>query len=629
MNTKVEGEEKETYVRDDQQYTEEAGMTRTFIEEDTPTEISTAEETYNILCPANENNGELSASYSSSDLDSDSDATYDPDLSSGTLTDSGEEDGLPAKRRRSGEEMTTGTAVPRPRRVRTNASLPYTLENPVWLPPDSGEANIPPFTAQPGVQVNTQNFAPIDFFNLVFTEDLLSSIVFQCNLYAQQFIATNPTSSYSRPYEWKYLTVEDFRIFLGLTFNMGLTKKNDLRSYWSTNPIHHMPIYSAVMSRTRYWMIMRFLHYNDNTECPPRNDPTYDKFYKIRPLLNYFSEKFPQLFTPDQNISVAESLVHFNDKLGFKQFTPNRRSRYGVKLYKLCDRATGYTYAFMVYKGKDTQLRPPECPEYIGSSGKVVWDLIHPLLEKGYHLYVDNFYTSLPLFHNLHRRKTPACGTVRKNRKGFPQKLLNVKLRKGDAASLRNEETLAVKWRGSREVYMLSTIHNDTCVEISRRNGPIQKPTCVHEYNLFMGGVDFNDQMLQPFLATRRSRHWYKKVSIYLFNLAIYNTFVIYRASTVRPLSFLGYQEEIITALIYPNGPQENLRSDVISRLHERHFPEKLPPRQSGKRCQKKCRMCTRGGVRRDSSYYCPQCPSQPGLCIGECFRRYHTSVHF
>ncbi|PIO34257.1 hypothetical protein AB205_0088030, partial [Aquarana catesbeiana] len=39
MNMKVEVEE--TYVRDDQQYTEEAGMRRTFKEEDTPTEIST------------------------------------------------------------------------------------------------------------------------------------------------------------------------------------------------------------------------------------------------------------------------------------------------------------------------------------------------------------------------------------------------------------------------------------------------------------------------------------------------------------------------------------------------------------------------------------------------------------
>ncbi|XP_077321966.1 uncharacterized protein LOC143955723 [Lithobates pipiens] len=41
MNIKVEGEVEETDVSDDQQCTEEAGMTRTFIEEDTPTEIST------------------------------------------------------------------------------------------------------------------------------------------------------------------------------------------------------------------------------------------------------------------------------------------------------------------------------------------------------------------------------------------------------------------------------------------------------------------------------------------------------------------------------------------------------------------------------------------------------------
>ncbi|XP_077321642.1 uncharacterized protein LOC143955475 [Lithobates pipiens] len=48
MKMKVEGEVEETYVRDDQQYTEEAGMTRTFIEEDTPTEISTGWKMENV-----------------------------------------------------------------------------------------------------------------------------------------------------------------------------------------------------------------------------------------------------------------------------------------------------------------------------------------------------------------------------------------------------------------------------------------------------------------------------------------------------------------------------------------------------------------------------------------------------
>ncbi|XP_077321918.1 uncharacterized protein LOC143955681 isoform X2 [Lithobates pipiens] len=41
MNIKTECQVEEEFVWDDQQYTEEAGMTRTFIEEDTPTEIST------------------------------------------------------------------------------------------------------------------------------------------------------------------------------------------------------------------------------------------------------------------------------------------------------------------------------------------------------------------------------------------------------------------------------------------------------------------------------------------------------------------------------------------------------------------------------------------------------------
>ncbi|PIO23429.1 hypothetical protein AB205_0141360, partial [Aquarana catesbeiana] len=41
MDMKVEGEVEELYVRDDQQYIVEAGMTRTFKKEDIPTEIST------------------------------------------------------------------------------------------------------------------------------------------------------------------------------------------------------------------------------------------------------------------------------------------------------------------------------------------------------------------------------------------------------------------------------------------------------------------------------------------------------------------------------------------------------------------------------------------------------------
>ena len=61
------------------------------------------------------------------------------------------------------------------------------------------------------------------------------------------------------------------------------------------------------------------------------------------------------------------------------------------------------------------------------------------------------------------------------------------------------------------------------------------------------GGVDFNDQILEPYLPTRKSRYWYKKVSIYPFILAIYNTYLIYYKSTRTPLSYLQYQEHNVS----------------------------------------------------------------------------------
>jgi hypothetical protein len=36
-------------------------------------------------------------------------------------------------------------------------------------------------------------------------------------------------------------------------------------------------------------------------------------------------------------------------------------------------------------------------------------------------------------------------------------------------------------------------------VAVSKRGGDLHKPTCIQEYNLFMGGVDLKDKKLQPY----------------------------------------------------------------------------------------------------------------------------------
>ncbi|XP_073451049.1 uncharacterized protein [Aquarana catesbeiana] len=68
---------------------------------------------------------------------------------------------------------------------------------------------------------------------------------------------------------------------------------------------------------------------------------------------------------------------------------------------------------------------------------------------------------------------------------------------------------------------------------------------------------------------------------------------------------------------------------EAASRLHERHFPDILQPTPTQRAPQRRCRVCSKRGMRRDTRYYCPSCPNHPGLCIKNCFRRYHTLVNY
>ncbi|CAI9564222.1 unnamed protein product, partial [Staurois parvus] len=163
-----------------------------------------------------------------------------------------------------------------------------------------------------------------------------------------------------------------------------------------------MPVFSAAMVRHRYESIMYFMHFNNNTLCRPQGDPQFDRLHKIQPLVNHLNQKCVHIYTRQQIICVDQSLINFSRRLAFNQFLLSKHARYGVKMYKTCERATGYTYKFRIYNVKDSHMEPPRMPRCMGSSGKIVWDLVSSFLHMGYHLYVENFYSSVPLFRHLY-----------------------------------------------------------------------------------------------------------------------------------------------------------------------------------------------------------------------------------
>jgi hypothetical protein len=345
---------------------------------------------------------------------------------------------------------------------------------------------------------------PIDFFNLFFDENLMGTIVDQTNLYYYQ--TGKASSKAAKTPSWSDTTIDEMYVFLATTMLMSFTKKNKLLSYWSTDRLIMTPIFNELFPRHRYFAILQYLHFNNNTE-----QPDDDRLYKVNPVLHHLKEKFLNSFYPYQNICIDEGMIAFKDRLKFKQYIPLKRNRFGIKLFLICDCSTGFILNFIVYTGSTTErFQTSE----LDIPGSIVMLLLENYLDKDHIIYVDNWYSSPKLFRVLYERSTGACGTIRKNRSGFP--VFQEELQQGEQSVLHTANMLALKWHDKRDVYMLSTVHDSSMVSTGKKNSltgeEILKPLCVKEYNQNKGAVDkscmqmtFSESLRKSVNGTRNS----------------------------------------------------------------------------------------------------------------------------
>ncbi|KAJ8969806.1 hypothetical protein NQ314_001563 [Rhamnusium bicolor] len=210
-------------------------------------------------------------------------------------------------------------------------------------------------------------------------------------------------------------------------------------------------------------------------------------------------------YAPGDTIVIDETMVPFHGRLKFRQYNPSKAHKYGIKLYKLCT-PHGYTWDVKIYDGQGQRLAELDLP------GSTVIELVKPLLDDGRLVITDNYHTSIDLAKYLYERKINLLGTIRKNRIGLPKHLINYKLQKGQVVSKQNDYITIIKWKDQRDVYILSTCHDDK-MEVcgKKRNGDDKlKPSAVVQYNMDKQGVDISDQLSSYYTSLRKSLTWYK-----------------------------------------------------------------------------------------------------------------------
>lgn len=144
-----------------------------------------------------------------------------------------------------------------------------------------------------------------------------------------------------------------------------------------------------------------------------------------------------------------------------KQYMPAKPIKRGSKLWCLGCSCCAYLWDFQIYAGKKARATED------GLSSRVVLDLCHPLLDNRNHVvYMDNFFSSVALWKELHGFGTYSVGTLRPNRKDYPPALKDMALLKnlnrGDYHSASSDGITVTVWKDTKDVSFISNVHSSS-----------------------------------------------------------------------------------------------------------------------------------------------------------------------
>ena len=147
------------------------------------------------------------------------------------------------------------------------------------------------------------------------------------------------------------------------------------------------------MSRDGLLQIMCFTDIQE--EVSDKNSPDYDKLFKKRKLLDLLVPRLSEVYNPERNLAVDENLIKFKGKIYFCKFFPIKPGRFGIKCLTLAESSSGYVLVSKIYTGKGQGEQGRDLGR------RVVMDLMEKFLDKGYVLFMANYYSSVPLFQEL------------------------------------------------------------------------------------------------------------------------------------------------------------------------------------------------------------------------------------
>jgi len=192
----------------------------------------------------------------------------------------------------------------------------------------------------------------LDFLSLILDDNFLAKVVKRTNDYVQEKASSKNEKDLkghkTHKSAWKDLSVDEFRVFLGLLFWMGLVRLPDMKDHWSTSYIFQNSSFTQHMSRDRFLAILRNVRFDDLKQKD--HDPPYNKIFTLTQTVMANSIF---RYNSSSDLSLDESMISFKGRHKSKVYTPHKPILIGFKAYVLCDSETGFLLEWKMHTKQD------------------------------------------------------------------------------------------------------------------------------------------------------------------------------------------------------------------------------------------------------------------------------------
>ncbi|EDN09363.1 predicted protein [Histoplasma mississippiense (nom. inval.)] len=375
----------------------------------------------------------------------------------------------------------------------------------------------------------------------------------------------------------------------------------------------------AEIQISRNSAIQLSIHGNGSQLLLQKSRPESSSFIqKLEPLYSNFHAACRKYYNPGSNLSIDEMMIRFFGRSKYTVKMPQKPIKQGYKVFGLGEQ--GYLWTFSMSNDNlriSTMFRTPG----LTKTGSLVVELIERLpvfiqssaalsslqhseqhLElnnskevAGYSIYMDNYFTSVALFHYLRKQGIGACGTTRPaNLPPLLQELKNSGLSAhipfNTLCIIPQNEVLCLGWKDNNIVLLLSTIHMpDSFVERVRKrpglnstNGPqirrifgdnwqkaVEIPTIIDDYNHNMNGIDLANQYRASYETHMPTNRTWLTILYWIIDHAIVNAYILHRLATTgttgttdTTISHVEFRRQLYIQLLEFSNPLPTTRSN-------------------------------------------------------------------